>query len=49
MKYLELKDFIQKFIDDPKIKSIKIKDWKDMGEFSGDKPLPIIKIKKYKV
>lgn len=46
MSNSELKDFLKDLLNNLEIKSIEIIDWKEMGEYSGEKPLPIIKITK---
>lgn len=47
MKMQAVLDEISKIIANPKVISVEIKDWKECGEFSGEDPRPILKIKKF--
>lgn len=40
-------ELVQSLIKDPTIKEIKITDWIEAGEFSGDDPRPMFEIIKY--
>lgn len=40
-------DELNKIISNPNIVSVEIKDWKECGEFNGEDPRPILKIKRY--
>jgi hypothetical protein len=40
--------FIEKYINDPRIKSIEILGWQECGDFMGDDIRPLLKIEKNK-
>lgn len=46
MKNSEIKAFIELLLKDERVKSFKITDWKECGEFNGDDPRPILEIEK---
>lgn len=48
MNTKEFSQLIENLAKDAMVKVIEVTDWKEMGEWAGEKPMPIMKITKYK-